>query len=179
MDWKQGRGDSAPSIRPAPKYRIIIPKPGDPTIVRILDHTFLGVDAHWIKGSGSQPSRTIGCIKGEGCPCETVALPNKWHAYLGVSSYRSRECGILSLTQRGQLALADVAGDEASLRGLKISVRRATDHPSSRMLIHVLVNDQKEPCPPAFDLMPTLASVYGPAWADYFMRRCMGKDGAS
>lgn len=179
MNWKEGRGDRPPSVRPAPKYRIVYPRPGKPLTVVILDHTFVGFDSHWIPSADRKTGRTILCNLPDPCTCQGVSLPCKWHCYLGVTSCIGPDLGVLSLTLRGLHALQAVAGEDASLRGTKISIHRATDHPSSRVVIHVLVDGANKVVPPSFDLLPSLEAVYGKDNLAQWYSRNRGKDGAS
>lgn len=179
MDWTLARGDRLPQRQPAPKYRVVYPTPGNDLILKLLDHAWLGVDCHWLPASNGKPGRTILCSLPDACTCQTNPLPCKWQAYIGITSCRSKDVAILSLTQRGVDALMTVAGDERSLRGLKVSCRRATDHPSSRLVFHVLVEDKPQPCPPSFDLLPSLEAIYGRDALNAWAARNLKKDGAS
>lgn len=179
MNWKEGRGDSVPRQAPAPRFRIAYPRPGEPLEVRLLDHTFIGFDCHWLPAHGNAAARTILCEHPDPCTCDQQPLPFKWHGYIGAVNLRRGDYIVLSLTQRGVIALQDVAGEEATLQGLRIALRRATEHASSRLIINVLEERVKGTCPPAFDLVPSLECVYGRDALARWSSRNRGKDGAS
>lgn len=147
------RVEEAP--RPGPRWPIIRLKGGQAGLFQIFSHRVRIFASHW-NGKRSQPctvpqSECAGCLD---------KLPNKYKGYLHVRSVNTDVEGFLELTPTAIDSMKNQTPGVASVRGMRVEVRRTRGDQGRLSLVMLPVCCSISELPPERDPEDTLRQLW-------------------
>lgn len=154
-------GAAPPAGERPPVFKVVYPSTERPLEIVVVNPAWLGLDCHWHKPPGWARERTTLCLAPDSCVCLSEVVPNKWHGYLGAARWSDGQRVIVSITDRTARSIADVVGSTLSLRGVCLILKRKSGHKCSPVVAELNPKRWSYPLPPQFDVLPSLAALYG------------------
>ncbi len=120
----------------------------------ITSDDLIGTRTHFFRG------RTIPCDNDE-CPACSDGLPWRWHAYVALWSDVTHRTVLFEMTARGTEPLITYRKAYGTLRGCRLSAKRANSSPNSRVIIQTSQADlQKAALPAAPNILEALSIIW-------------------
>lgn len=129
--------DLPPVASRLPHLPLISAKPGRPVVGLVTCRRLRGVYTHFL-GNRTQPCMKLNC---EGCQKN---LPHRWEGYVSLWTATPCKHVLVRLTEAAVNDMHGSAPDWTNIRGLHLSVERASSRANSRLLAKVSVYENNQ-----------------------------------
>lgn len=145
-------------------HRLISPSRGQMLRVVILGDTFVGQWTHYLPP-------TLPCTQTHDCHHCKAGLAPRYNGYAAVIAGSGGKMHVLALTYNAACQFTEVLKKRGTLRGLDVTLFRKFDSPRAPVQIRVEREIVSQLLPEAFDVMDSLARMWG-INHEFLMRGC-------
>ena len=160
--------DDAP---PDPGLRVLVPYVRKPLYLTILSERIVSVMTHWMTPLEHPPSgRLVRCDGGQ-CEHHRAGRPTRWAGFIACWEHVLAAPCVVKMTWNGAHILLKMFPDGKPLRGRQVECERMGESNKNPIWWKHGTRRHLDPVPDCPDILPVLASLYGPEVLEQLRQR--------
>ena len=154
-------GAPLPTVTNKRWWKVVAPKGTVPLLVAFLSDSFFGQWTHWMGDQRTGKGITLPCDNTEQCPYCQAGLGNRWTGFAPVWCRNDNDSRVVALTEGAARQLLPTLSQRGSLRGIACKLQRQPGKVNNPVQVTFEKEIPSHKLPPAFDIMDSLARLWG------------------